>query len=512
VFKIIFLCLFFVAEFCYSQGFKVRHPVPNSLTGVSRAIFETSPGVYFTAGLVTDTVNGQFAYRLAVMGLNAQGQITWVKKYGSSKFKYNSNPLIYRSYYKQGAFIYYAGCVSDSNNKQIGVLIKFNANGDTLWQKIYRDSLNDVFPQIVTGSVDGGFLITGCFQSSADQPCLLIKTDASGNELWRKRINKAAPNVSDGKAIIQDSATKKIVIGGYQYIGNANSWSTYTNILILDSLGLVLHRFNILGVNGLISDLIQTKDKKIVAVGSTYQPNNGDSFYRSSIAKFDLNSPTLSLLWNNLYIDNLSRKNAFACIREMKNGDLIIGGTYDTASNSGNFDQWLTRLVCMSPSGAIKWKRYYNYWPNVAQYNMQDLVSMEIGLNGGLIASLCSYNQAPTPYIFIKWDSLGCDTDQAWCKMVALGNDLGISPRSVNIDFFPNPSMDNINIKFSEKYNGRGILAILDVTGVEVKRLLFDEALSEYTFDVSCLKPGLYFIQIEKNGNNIYTRKFVKSN
>jgi hypothetical protein len=510
VVKIVSLYILFSTAFCFSQGFKVRHFIPNSYTGGSRAMFETASGAYFTAGVAADTVNGQIFYRLTTMGLNAQGQPTWLKKYGNNKLKYTYNPFVARSYYKQGAFIYYTGCVVDSNNKQIGALIKFNLDGDTIWQKIYRDTAEDVIPQMVTGSADGGFLITGIFQNASEQPCLLIKTDANGKELWRKRISKVTPNVIDGKAIIQDSATKKIVIGGYQYIGNASNWTGYFSILVLDSLGVKISHFNILGVTGALFDLIQTRDKNIVVVGLTQQSSNGNTLCRGSITKFNLNNPSFTIIWNNMSFDKLSITNAFSCIRELNNGDLIVGGIYDTLQNMNILPQTLTRLVCFSSNGVVKWKRYYNYWPSQGQANYNSLVSLEISQNGGLYGTLFSNNSSPTPFMFIKWDSLGCDTDAAWCRMVALGTE-GYAKSKNKLSIFPNPALDKIQISWGELSISQGVISIKNVTGLEVKRLVFDEALSSFEMDVSDLKPGLYFIDVVKDRQVFYSDKFVKS-
>lgn len=171
-----------------AQGFRVRHYLPGTHNNTAKAIFESSPGNYITGGIVVDSVNGVYSNRLCMMGLDAQGQIQWVKKYGNYKFEYLDNNFTTRSFYKHSANIYYAGCIRDTNNQQIGVLLKFDLNGDSLWQKIYRDPVEDVIPQIVTASVDGGFFMTGFFQNwnNNSRPCLLIKTDINGNELWRK--------------------------------------------------------------------------------------------------------------------------------------------------------------------------------------------------------------------------------------------------------------------------------------------------------------------------------------
>ncbi len=196
------------------------------------------------------------------MGLNANGLIQWNKNYGSTQFEYLSNIFISRSFLKIDSAIYYTAC-ANFKNKQVGVLVKFAFNGDTIWQKIYEDSLNIIVPQMISPSVDGGLLIAGISQSPTDitTAVLIIKTDKNGEELWRKRVLKGGwPDYHDGKNILQDSATKKIVVVGFQKI-NVNKG--FDNILILDSLGnkIEQHSFGNQTYGGAFSMLFNQKTK-----------------------------------------------------------------------------------------------------------------------------------------------------------------------------------------------------------------------------------------------------------
>ena len=188
--KITSVIAFFLFWGCIKSqgGFRSRIYLPGAPNHQAKAIFETSPGNYFAAGFAWDTAGSpQTVNRLTVMGLDNSGSLLWYKQYGSMKFFYKNNIFVSRSYYKLGNHIYYVGCVQDTTNKQIGVLVKFDLNGDTLWQRVFRDPdpQEDVIPQMVTASVDGGFLMTGFFQhwGNHTQQGLLIKTDADGHEL-----------------------------------------------------------------------------------------------------------------------------------------------------------------------------------------------------------------------------------------------------------------------------------------------------------------------------------------
>ncbi|MBL7932550.1 MAG: hypothetical protein JNL60_11645 [Bacteroidia bacterium] len=232
-----FFFLFSLQAFT-QDGWKKKYALQNSLSSVCRNVIEAPNGNFIMIGLTYDTINNPGTNRLTIVGTDASGNMLWRKDYGRYSFEYLDNMLAPEGavIYDQNYFYHTLG-VRDSNNKYIGVIIKFDYNGDTLWQRIFRDPAQDLMPQGICKSVDGGFIITGAFQNWTNntRPCLLLKTDLNGNELWRKAINKAPPNVHDGHSPVQDSATKRIIVVGYQYIGP--NYDTHNSILILDSLG-----------------------------------------------------------------------------------------------------------------------------------------------------------------------------------------------------------------------------------------------------------------------------------
>jgi hypothetical protein len=82
-----------------AQGFRVRHYLPDANNNTAKSIFEISPGQYMTGGFIVDKTSGE--NKLCLMGLNAQGQILWKKKYRNDLFEYLDNTFISRSYYKK---------------------------------------------------------------------------------------------------------------------------------------------------------------------------------------------------------------------------------------------------------------------------------------------------------------------------------------------------------------------------------------------------------------------------
>ena len=500
------------------QGFKVRHSIPNASDNSSKALFEVSPGSYIGAGFVIDTSSGQPINCIAIMGLGSQGQLLWTKKYKGHKIEYYNNGFISRCFYKKGNYLYYAGCAVDTVANNIGVLIKFNMNGDTLWQKKYKDSTSiDLIPQMVTASVDGGFLITGFFQNwiTNTQQGLILKTDANGNELWRRKLNKIAPNVQDGKAIVQDSTTKKIAIVGYQYLTAADN---HDNILILDSLGTKKYQGTLCwgGVGGSAFDLIQTQDKKLVMVGLQIysQSMGGYNCKRSFAVKFDINAPNVPI-WKIDGYDKLGLYNQFTCITELKNDNLLIGGVIDTmqslCDNPTNRPlSSLIRLTIVDKNGNIKWNRYYDYKTNSnSSDNNQGIHSINTCSDGSWLASIESSNyQVINPFLFVKYDSTGCDSSAAHCATLNLVGLKNNSTINNSVEIYPNPTRDYLYFSLKGiSVNDAMNLNILDIRGVTVKSL---KLRSLERIDVQDLENGMYFITITENNKIIYKMKFIK--
>jgi hypothetical protein len=508
---------FCLAGFPHAQGFKVRHYLPKAINNTARAVFEISPDKYLAAGFMVDSLQPN-VNKLTLLGLDSLGKITWSKYYPGNQFQYLNNNFISRCFYKQGNNIYYTGCVS-KNGRAIGVFTKFNLNGDTIWQKLYHspDSMEDVIPQMVTGSVDGGFLITGFFQHWGQHysHCLIIKTDKNGNELWRKQVGKTAPDVMDGKAIVQDSATKKIVIAGYQYKSSAGN---HDNIVILDSLGNKLIQRSYAGYGGYARDLIQTKDKKIVFVGwQSFPPTPDISFLSHSYAvKFDLNNPGVPI-WRLDFVDKKAYYNSFTSLAELENGDILASGYIDTMQSVYGEpfhgpSNVLSRLTVISSAGQIKQQKYYDYKRNApSEFNTSILSTINVAPSGCWLGNVIESNSGLNPFFVVKYDANGCDSSAAHCATLNL---VGINdnPDSrFNFSVYPNPVSDLLSITIRHNHvNSKLSLQVVNSYGQVVRSEVLKDTGSQRPLNLRELVPGLYQVVVIENGQTLYSSKVVK--
>lgn len=526
--RILFIFIFSACLFhSYSQGFRTRYKEPHTANNSARAIFEISTGNYIGAGFATDTSSGYARSSLALMGLDALGQVQWVKKHHGGSIEYINNPFSRKSFFKQGNNLYFAGAARDSaggNGRMFGVLIKYNLNGDTIWRKTYHgaDSLEDVVPQMGTASVDGGFLMTGFFQhwgSSGSRPCLLIKTNVNGNELWRQQINKIGHNVSDGKAIIQDSTTKKIAIVGYQYIGTPNSFYASDHILVTDSVGTKLYQGKFSGsYGGQALDLIQTSDKKLLMVGQQFYQYSPQTFLKQKAfaVKFNINTPASSI-WRIDQSHLVSNTDQFIDAIVLQNGNILIGGIIDSiigpSSPSPLLSNTVAKFIVVDNNGNIKSKRYYDYYPKdtlLNQYHFLNSISL-CSDNGWVTSMRSSAIPNPNPFFFIRYDSSGCDSTLEYCEMLAsVGYNEKESLKNL-ISLFPNPFKNEINIEIN---NGHTISENLGfrITNLLGKTLIEGNLkvhLNNKPINLVELPSGVYFFEAVID-NRKYHSKILK--
>ncbi len=125
---------------------------------------------------------------------------------------------------------------SDSlDDKMRMCLVKTDVSGNELWRRYYKND-SDLFQQghCLKQASDGGFILCGF--SIAPGSTLLIKTDSLGNETWRGRYNITSSG-SSGE-YVQVLAGGSFVVAGFCVVGN----STDACVLKVDKDGKEIWR------------------------------------------------------------------------------------------------------------------------------------------------------------------------------------------------------------------------------------------------------------------------------
>jgi len=88
--------------------------------------------------------------------------------------------------------------------------------------------------------------------------------------------------------------------------------------------------------------------------------------------------------------------------------------------------------------------------------------------------------------------------------------DSAISHSPLELDMFPNPVGNRLEIVFPESIAENSILELVDLTGriIQQHRLVLGGV--SQTFDMSYVQPGIYLVKIVQYGGDIWTKKIVK--
>jgi hypothetical protein len=123
-------------------------------------------------------VVGQGYWGSYFLKLNLNGDTIWTKHNPlSESSNINSINQCSDGTYVAVGSIYHP--ISISNNNQNVYLIKLDANGSILWTKEFGDPIDDEGGYYVKQTNDGGFIITGVYESPVN--FYLVKTDSLGN-------------------------------------------------------------------------------------------------------------------------------------------------------------------------------------------------------------------------------------------------------------------------------------------------------------------------------------------
>ena len=517
IISVVFFMVLWVATIkSQTTGIQKRIYLPKSNNAYSRDVVETIPGNFVLIGQSFDTIGNQIENRLTLAGVDNNGNLTWRKSYGGNKFVYTA--LIGSSRYilKHQGFLYAAMPVNDSTGKTPGVLIKFNFNGDTLWQKKYYQTnpSAQAFFTSVCPSVDNGFLVTGAIQTNTPgfngHPTVglyLLKTDLNGTKLWDKVLYKSnLDQTQGGFDVLQDSLSKKIIIVGNQ----ENSSGGSANVMILDSIGNLLIQkgsgLDFFG-NGLVN-IIKLKDGNFLASGGVDYPFvNLDPTSRSFLVKFDTSA---NIIFKMEY-DTISYDNGMSRIAELPDGTIITGGYLEVVHKYFNGLNNLLRIMKLDKNGNLLWKKYFDNYTDGG--NTDALLGMCLTSNSEIaFTSFCLCPEpAPITFMFYRTDTSYCDLNAVGCYSYTTTGLRNIHSASTGNEFslYPNPATEISILRTMENYSYKNFdIEIRDILG----RLIFSDAkirTKEYRIDCGNYPAGIYQVVIFKDENFISKQKLI---
>jgi hypothetical protein len=212
-------------------------------------------------------------------------------------------------------------------------LLRTNEDGDSLWSRTYGGDMDDECYMILNDD-DGGFILAGTTQSYSAEwydDFWMIKVDANGDSVWSKvfggwwlDVCYSAIRTSDGGYALAGSARATLS-------GNEDFWIVRT-----DEDGNELWNRRIGGESADICwSVKQTRDGGFVLAGDTYSYGSGSSDF--FVVKLDADGDSL---WSRTFGGNL--QDQCRAVIESTDGGLLLAG--QTASlGTGSYDIWLIK-------------------------------------------------------------------------------------------------------------------------------------------------------------------------
>jgi hypothetical protein len=175
------------------------------------SVLQTNDGGYIISGGPYSSVGGR---EFTLIKTDANGNKLWDKALGGSNAWGYSGYGYSVQQTNDGGYII-TGRINSGIIGQVW-LIKTDANGNKLWEKIFGGSEGESWGYSVEQTTDGGYIIAGITDTSLEQgrDVLLMKTDANGNKLWEKTFGGSG--FDDGYSVQETTDGGYIITGKKQ--------------------------------------------------------------------------------------------------------------------------------------------------------------------------------------------------------------------------------------------------------------------------------------------------------
>lgn len=198
---------------------------------VCSAVQQTSDGGYIVTGSTGTYSDGKTEADIFLLKTDANGDTLWTKLYGQQGI-YEEGWSVQQT--KDGGY-FITGIInffpSSSQSNVDGYVIKTDSIGNILWTKTFG-GLNQDHIEYGIQTSDGGYAITGYYDSTIailnyQKYSWLIKLDANGNSVWSKMYGS---KFEYGHCLQQTEDGGFVILGDtYISIGSSNVWLIKTN-------------------------------------------------------------------------------------------------------------------------------------------------------------------------------------------------------------------------------------------------------------------------------------------
>ena len=295
-----------------------------------------------------------------------------------------------------GGYIITGSAPSFANGDDELYLIKTDANGDSLWTKIFSGGRGSSVQQ----TADGGYIITGAtFLGNGDDDVCLIKTDQSGNEQWFKTFGGTEWDVG--------YSVQETTDGGYIVTGLTSSFGNWSDLYLIKTDGSGNEQwFKIFGGTYLdIGESVQqTNDGGYIITGATSSFGNGSE--EVLLFKTDGNGDSL---WTKTFGGSDMDEDWGNSVKQTNDGGFIITGWTHPDNTPGSLEDSEVLLIKTDESGNEEWTKKFGGADGESGSSVQQTA------DGGYIiaGSTSSFGNGYEDVYLIKTDGSG---NEQWFK------------------------------------------------------------------------------------------------
>jgi hypothetical protein len=406
-----------------------------------------------------------------------------------------------------GGGIVVGGATDDTLQHISAYLAVFDAEGDTVFTRDLGIPGQQWNGFSVKRTQDGGFIIVGQTDATGYLDGFAIRTDAQGNELWRRTYGQAAP-LTDGLIAVWELSSGDFIMGGAKYTSENTfqRWIQRTDALgnvTWEQLWPAIER----GAGAFIEPL--SNGDCLMASNWSFAPDfQAQRFHMSRI-----DVVTGFVIWDELY-GGVHPFQALFSAKETPSGDLIACGV----SEESGFMQGV--LLRTTAQGDSVWMRKYWYQDSIYTQGTGQFYDVLPTPDGGFIATGPTYRYQPVQPNFppgysqdawvVKVDADGC--------IVPGCNSVGITEQATNLldalRIWPNPvaSGQAITVQLELPPSVAHLPLQLSLVGMDGRLAMqptVPQGLSSFSLPLSDLASGVYYVHVTSEGKWLTGGKLV---
>lgn len=456
---------------------------------------------YLTTGVAINTMVYGFSWGL---NLKTYSLLSGVETNSRTYFKQGNNyqPTFSKNTLMPNTDFIVGGSRFYHTDTSLVFLWRFNSNLDSVKYAEYgylnkTNYISAIEKQDVyiymAGSVDSLYQNTDI---------LLIKTDTSGNEIWKKKIG--LPNYDETAYCIKQCANGNLLIGGLKQLHGTSTQGPF--VMRMDTSGAILWQNfypSATYANGSF-DVMELPNGDIVFTGGkAYNITAQGTMRRPMLTRVDAGG---NLIWQKEYGEKAFGHDFFTFLINEKNNFVISGEKFHPDNSAYGM------VYEINQNGDSLFCREYAVQPGSQNY-FRDLVQApDKGyVFSGFITPLFANGGTGNQDIWLlKTDSTFCEgafncgyptsISEAECS-------LSPSKCEAGVKISPNPVKDVLNIDISTTLDVTKEL-IVKITDVLGKELLFTDYQTQ--INISHFETGIYFVSIMQGDKTLVTKKVVK--